>query len=365
MRILHVLSALDPQGASAVSRLIAEQRSAGHVVAAASMRAFGEEGECGAGVSRFVERTLGGAANFDIVHAHGTDAAPVTLALDPTSPTRTPVIVTLHDWVHDQGTSAARVDGDAVARADLVTAPSALAASLVTSLGVDASRVRVIPYPVETTPALTSSDGPLEREIVAWRKRGGDILCAVSHAPSGGHADSVFAALSYLSHRDALLCVMAGPLDVSACTRTAKSFGLLSQVRFQHASRARAVAARCDYVALPAFDQRRPFALAEAWCDGVPVLAGRNPQFAGMDAQGHGTIFFDPDDSHDLARAIATVRDTTAASRRLLVERGRTQYRSHFTPEAVYAAYMDAYAAVAPRAASADTLSLPASASRP
>ncbi|MGE3507422.1 MAG: glycosyltransferase [Vicinamibacterales bacterium] len=364
MRVLHVLSALDPQGASAVSRLIVDQRTAGHVVAAASMRAFGEEGEGGAGVCQFVERTLGGAAGFDIIHAHGTDAAPVTLALDPMNPMRTPVIVTLHDWVHTEGTRAARVDGDAVARADLVTAPSALAASLVTSLGVDGSRVRVIPYPVDATPALTSSDGPLEREIVAWRKRGGDILCAVSHAPSGGHAESVLTALHYLSHRDALLCVMAGPLDVSACARTARSLGLVGQVRFQHPARARALAARCDYVVLPAFDQRRPFALAEAWCDGVPVLAGRHPQFAGMDVQGHGTIFFDSADPSDLARAIATVRDTTAASRRLLVERGRTQYRSHFAPEAVYAAYMDAYAALAPQALSAAAVSLPAPAPR-
>ena len=51
--------------------------------------------------------------------------------------------------------------------------------------------------------------------------------------------------------------------------------------------------------------------------DGVPVLAGRNVQFTDLDAQGGGTLFYDPADPLDLARAIATVRSTTPAGRRL------------------------------------------------
>lgn len=347
MRILHVLSPLDPQGASAVSHLIAAQRSHGHIVAAASMQAFGDEAGRAVGVTQFVERTLGGTANFDVVHAHGTDAAPVTLALGPADPDRTPVIVTLHDWVYDHRVRAAHLHIGAVSRADLVTAPSPVAAALVTTLGVEPARVRTIPYAVDETPALTSAEGRVEREIVAWRMRGGDVLCAVAHEPTGAYAETVMTALTYVSHRDALFCVLAGQIDVAACGRETRARGLENRVRICGPDlSARAIAARCDYLALPAFDERRPFALVEAWCDGVPVLAGRNAQFGGMDTHGHGTVFFDAHDPSDLARAIATVRSTTPASRRLLVERARAQYRLHFTPDAVYAAYMTEYAAL-------------------
>ncbi len=343
MRILHVLSTLVPHGAMAVSRLIDEQRLERHTVAVASMAVFGDD----AGIAQFVDRTLGGAATFDLIHAHGTAAVPVSLALREPAGTRTPVIATLHDWVYDEGIRAAQPDIPSLTLADLVTVPSSLAASLVTTLGVQPQQVRVIPYAVEATPRLTAEESALDRELVAWRTQGGDVLCAVGHGSTSVHHETVLRALACVSQRDGLLCVLAGQVDARTCAELAMALGVDDRIRVcgpRH--HPRAIAARCDYLTLPAFDERRPFALVEAWCDGIPVIAGRNAHFSGMDEQGHGTVFFDAPDALDLARAIATVRGTTPAARRLLIERARAQYRQHFTPRAVYGAYMAEYEAV-------------------
>lgn len=340
MRILHVTSELPPRGATSVARLIDEQRLNGHVIAVASLQTFATH----EAVTQFVARTLGGATALDLIHAHGTAAATVALSLDLPTTNRPPVIVTLHDWVHDEGIRSARPHAAALAAADIVTAPSVKAASLVTVHGVQSQRVRVIPYAVEATPLLTAVEEPLDRELVSWRTRGGDVLCAVSHSGTSAHHEVVLQALSHLSRQESLLCVLAGELDAEACARYAMTLGVEDRVRFYGAHvQARAIAARCDYVTLPAFDERRPFALVEAWCDGVPVIAGRNKRFTGMDGKGNGTIFFDAHSPADLARAIATVRDTTPAARRLLIERARAQYRQHFSPRAVYKAYLTEY----------------------
>ena len=347
MRILHILSTLPPAGASAVTRLMHAQREDGLMVAAASMPAFGDAPGDGDGLRQFVDQALGGADSFDVIHAHGTAAVPVTLALDGPGPDRAPVMVTLHDWVSEEGVRTATVHAGALRLADLVTAPSALAASLVTTLGVEPQRVRTIPYVVDAAPALTAEEAAHEREFVAWRMRGGEVIAAVSYGASGRHHEAALRAMTFVSRADALMCVLAGDVDVDACRRLADSLGVAERVRVcaPHLN-ARALSARCDYLALPSFDERRPFTLAEAWCDGVPVLAGRNAQFSGMDAQGHGTVFFDPQDPLDLARAIASVRSTTPTGRRMLVERARAQYRQHYTAKAVFDAYMSEYRAL-------------------
>lgn len=347
MRILHILSTLEPQAAAAVARLMSDQRTDGQMVAAAAMPAFGDQPADAEGLAMFVDQALGGADSFDVIHAHGTAAVPVTLALEPPGPDRAPVVVTLHDWVNEEAVRAVRVPAGALRLADLVTTPSALSASLVTTLGVEPARVRIIPYAVEPAPALNAEEAVLERELVAWRMRGGEVIGAVGYGTPGVHHEAVLRALTYVSHADALLCVLAGHVDVAACRELADALGVADRVRVcgPHLN-ARAISARCDYLALPSFYERRPFTLAEAWCDGVPVLAGRNAQFAGMDAHGHGTVFYDAADPLDLARAIATVRSTTPASRRLLVERARSQYRQHFTSQAVFNAYMSEYRAL-------------------
>lgn len=348
MRILHVLSSLVPHGAAAVSRLIDEQRMEGHVVAVASVQVFGNA----AGIEQFVDRTLGGAATFEVIHAHGTASVPVALTVRDAGHTRTPVVATLHDWVYDEGIRAAQPDIPSLTVADLVTAPSPLAASLVTRLGVQPELVRVIPYAVDATPRLTTEESALDRELVGWRTHGGDVLCAVG-GPVGTHHEAVLTALTYVSQRDGLLCILAGQVDPDACADLAMRLGIDDRVRVCGPRvHPRTIAARCDYLALPAFDERRPFALVEAWCDGIPVIAGRNDVFAGMDSDGNGTVFFDAHDPLDLARAIATVRSTTPSARRLLVERARAQYRAHFTPRAVYAAYMTEYEAMRKRSGS-------------
>ena len=324
MRVLHIRSPLDSDASAEVARLVAAQAELGHDVVVR---------DC---------RDLVSAADVpesEVVHAHGLPAAALATGLQDDR-RRPATIVTLHELL-GAGTSLPDADGQGLRRADAVTVPSALAANVLEAAGV--ASVRVIPHAVEATPPLPAADQQLADELVAWRNRGGDVLCAVGHAASGTHHETVLRALTYVPQRDGLFCILAGRLDPAACAAMAVALQVADRVRVCPHLETRPLAARADYVILPGFDERRPFALVEAWCDGVPVLAARGPRFADMDAHGHGTVFFDAGDPLALAHALTTVRGTTPASRRLLVERARAFYRERFSPASVVRAYGEAY----------------------
>lgn len=355
MHVLHLLSALDADGSRAVSSLIAEQREHGDIVSLVKVEDREPLHQSPTEAASTSHGPISSAAPFDLVHAHGTNAVAAAARYVAATRPPTPLLVSLHDWT-TAGSQPVDEGGAAqLARADLVAVPTEPAAAVVAArFSVDPSRIRVIPHAVSPDQAHTSGDdGPLHHELGAWRTRGGDVVCAVSGGnPSdrARHHEIVLQALSYLAQAESLLCVLAGHVDAEACQRTSAALGLAERIRLSETPvSARRIAARCDYLILPGFDERRPFSLAEAWCDGVPVVAARNARFADLDAHGHGTVFYAPDDALDLARGIATLRDTTPASRRLLVERGRAQYRRHFSPKAVYATYAAACNAIVHR----------------
>lgn len=356
MRVLHLVSPLDSQGSGSVSSLIAEQREQGYVVSLVTVEDLELARQSPAETASASPGPMRNAAPFDLVHAHGFNAVAAASRYVAATLRPPPLVVSLHDWTTAGSQPVGEGDAAQLARADLVAVPTAPAAVLAARVGVDPRRIRVIPHTVMPHQAHTSGDdGPLHRELAAWRTRGGDVVCAVSSGNPGDraqHHEIVLQALSYLAQAESLLCVLAGHVDAEACRRTSAALGLAERTRLSESSvSARRIFTRCDYLILPGFDERRPFSLAEAWCDGVPVVAARNARFADLDAQGHGTVFYAPDDALDLTRAVATLRDTTPASRRLLVDRGRAQYRRHFSPKAVYATYAAAYNAIVRREA--------------
>lgn len=341
MRILHVVpSSLPDAAARAIAYLVDEQRNFGHVASVVYI-----DGDTAPMVA-------GGAGDAwskpgDVLHAHGARAAATAGRLMSGTARRRPLVVTLHDWLHDAQEMSRSEIQQVYALAGRIVVPAGTAAVTLLAQGLDPQRIRVIPYPIGQAPEPGAAQQPLLREMVDWRNRGGDVVCAVAHGVGLTHHRTVLSALAMLPHRDATLCVLAGDVDEGACTLHARSLGLESQVRIVPASMdPRPVASRVDAVILPAFDERRPFALAEVWCDGVPVLAGRNPQFTDLDGQGGGTLFYEPGDAQDLARALATVRSTTPAGRRLLVDRARMLYRLRFTGQAVLDAYLAEYQAL-------------------
>ncbi len=342
MRILHVIPQLDSAAAGAVEHLIVGQRYAGHVVS--MLHTTADEAPRLAGVTPGESRSTVWAQPYDIVHAHSSQAAQSIRQQVQTARRRRPIIVTLHDWMSAEGGLSTREGLDAIDLAGRIVVPAASGAVRLISQGVEVHRIRVIPYPVDPAPAPGPAEQPLLREMVEWRNRGGDVLCAVAHNAGGTHHRIVLEALSVLAHRESTMCVLAGDVDAAGCYQRACSLGVGEQVRIcPPEGDARVVASRADATILPGFDERRPFALAEVWCDGVAVVAGRNASFTDLDSHGGGTLFYEPGDALDLARAIATVRSTTPAGRRLLVERARVLYKLRFTGQAVFDAYMGEY----------------------
>jgi hypothetical protein len=346
MRILHVTPRLDDSATRAVDYLIAGQRLAGHVVGLL----YTEPQEAQSGWSEaasMADISTRWGQPYDILHVHSSRALQDVQRQVQMAQRRRPIIVTLHDWMTSAEGPSVRLGLDGLGLAGRIAVPAAMASVRLISQGVESQRIRVIPYPVDPAPVSGPTEQPLLREMVEWRNRGGDVLCAVAHCATGAHHRVVLEALSMLAHTDAALCVLAGIVDAAGCLQRARELGIQDQVRIAApGSDARVLASRADAVILPGFDERRPFALAEVWCDGIAVLAGRNAQFADLDAHGGGTLFYEPADAHDLARAIATVRNTTIAGRRLLVDRARTLYRLRFTEQAVFEAYMGEYQAL-------------------
>lgn len=345
MRILHVIPSLDSAAARAVEHLIVGQRHAGHVVSVLQTEA-GETAPADASSSGQRPAPVW-AQPHDIVHAHSSRATQSIKHQVQAARRRRPVVVTLHDWMTSDGDLSTKESLDAIELTGRIAVPAAMGAVRLISRGVEPQRIRVIPYPIDPAPDPGPAEQALLREMVDWRNRGGDILCAVAHNAAGTHHRVVLEALSVLAHRESTMCVLAGEVDVVACQQRAHALGISDQIRFcPPGSDARVVGSRADATILPGFDERRPFALAEVWCDGVAVLAGRNAQFTDLDSHGGGTLFYEPGDPLDLARAIATVRSTTHAGRRLLVERARVLYRLRFTSQAVFDAYMGEYQAL-------------------
>jgi len=340
MRILHVTPELPEAATRAVAHLVDEQRNFGHVVALLHL-----QGEAGSDAAAEAAATWD--RPFDVVHAHTLRAVHAVRRTISTAARRRPLVATLHEWVGEDPRLTRADIAQALGIAGRIAVPGSTGAVRLIAQGIEPQRIRVIPYPVGPAGDPGPREQPLLREMVDWRNRGGDVLCAVAHGTGAVHHRTVLDALAVLSSREATLCLLAGDVDEGACSLHARSLGLADQVRIcPPGSDARPIAARADAVILPGFDERRPFALAEVWCDGVPVLAGRNAQFTDLDAQGGGTLFYDPADPMDLARAIATVRSTTPAGRRLLVDRARVLYRLRFTGTAIVDAYMAEYQAL-------------------
>jgi glycosyltransferase involved in cell wall biosynthesis len=344
MRILHVASQLDGPARRALGQLVDGQRRDGHTVTWIDLDAGISEVATSPGEALLATAW---ARPADIVHVHALPAMMAMALRIRGSQPRRPLVVTAHEWAGESGRRPSDAELDALATAGRIIVPAATGAARLSSRDLDAQRIRVIPYPVEPAPDPDAAAEPFIQEMVDWRNRGGDVVCAVAHRGSGTHHRMVLEALSTIPHREATMCVLAGAVNEALSARHARQLGIEGQLRFSPAeSDARVVASRADVVILPGFDERRPCALAEVWCDGVPVVAARNPSFAALDAQGGGTLFYDPGDSLDLARAISTVRGTTPAGRRLLVDRARTLYRLRFTIQAVIAAHMTEYEAL-------------------
>jgi glycosyltransferase involved in cell wall biosynthesis len=86
-----------------------------------------------------------------------------------------------------------------------------------------------------------------------------------------------------------------------------------------------------------------PMALAEAFANGLPVIASRLGALASLVEEGRTGLLFEPGNPRDLADRLAWAQ----AHPREMEEMGRNAracYQAHFTPEAIDTRLMQVYA---------------------
>lgn len=373
MRILHLTTFVQGGAGLALVQLAAAQRSAGHhVVAVTSQTApfgygnypahlkaleaagvpvhavdssFSRDEADNARVTTYVRRTLGGAAAFDLMHTHAAVPTRIAVALAARARRRPPIVQTMHGWGRRKSPEQTRDDVEAMGRADRVVVPSEHSRTLLVALGVPERSIRVVAYGVEPRVDEPSSGDRLLADMRAWRQRGGEVLCTVGTVGERKNQRTLVDALALTAHRDSLLLVVVGEGETDQLETRARALGVDASVRVcGYRADARAVAAAADYLVLPSLSEGQPLSILEAWADGVPVLCSRTPELIELTAGGEAAVLFDPTDPVDIARAIATLRRTSSAARRRLVDRARARYRSCFTVQTMVDGYLAEYA---------------------
>ena len=370
MNILHLTTFLQGGAGLAIAELAAAQRRAGHAVAVVTSHtgapgygnypaylntlaradvvvhlvdsSFTRDVAANLNVARVVERELGGAGAFDVMHTHAATPSLIALLLASRTTRRVPIVQTMHGWGLAKSRSHQRSDIAVMNFIDRVVVPAATSERLLQSMGVDRARISVIPYGVGAPSAVKRADDGLLAELHAWRLRGGTVLCCIGTLSRRKNQGLLVEALPLLE--GAVLCVFVGDGADDELRALAERLGVEGLVRFAgYRLSARCYLREADLFVLPSLSEGQPLSILEAFCDGVPVLASDIPALAELVEHGVTGFLFDPADAHEIAAVIERARRLTPKQRHDLCARARNLYESRFTLDTMVDGYMNEY----------------------
>ncbi len=371
MNILHLTTFLQGGAGLAIAELAGAQRQAGHAVtvvtSATGVPGYGNypghlEDLSRTGVpvhlvdSSFARDT---AANqhviefltaamahrpYDLIHAHAAVPSQIGLAVARIAGGGLPVIQTMHGWGIAKTPAQQEHDIAVMNLVDRVVVPAKTSAELLTRLGVQPSRIAIVPYGVRRgRPQPTDVADGVMAEMREWRRGGGTIACCIGTLGERKNQRLLVEALAGLDGR--VLCVFIGDGDKRPLEALAAESGVSGVVRFAgYRASARRFLRLADMLVLPSLSEGQPLSVLEAYSDGVPVLASDVPELAELVEPGVTGALFDPRNPMQLAAAIEWVRRLTSDARRALGDRARFLYESRFTVEAMVSGYMHEYA---------------------
>jgi glycosyltransferase involved in cell wall biosynthesis len=369
VRILHLMAFVSGAAGRAVVELAVGQRRAGHhvTVVTSETPAGGVMNEpalvdrlTGGGVGvhaidslasrktgpnadvvQFIHDHLGTAAAFDVLHTHGTVPSVIAIALARRVTSRVPILQTTHEWtVSRPGVGRQAYDLEVMNLVDRAVVPTWSVAEHFAARGVVRRQLAVVPYGVLPEPPPSAGDG-LEREMQAWRTGGGLVLCYVAAATTSHDQRLLLAALPHVDARLKVLCVFFGgaqaaaawPADGPVTVRVAAPEAAVRQYTHE-----------ADFLVLPSGDGDQPLAVLEAFCDQVPVVASRVPEFTEFIDDGQTGWLFDPTEPRALAETLTLAQTTAPHALRALCQRARVRYQLEFTIDRMVTGYMREYA---------------------
>jgi glycosyltransferase involved in cell wall biosynthesis len=250
---------------------------------------------------------------YDLVHAHGQDAAVLAAAARVFHPA--PLVITRHvleepadGW---RQRARARAAVTALRRADaLVAVSGATAAALVRIAGVPREGVRVIPNGVELERFAALGPTGARSEVRRALGAGPDdplVLVPAVLRAGKGH-DVLLDAMARIRAqvpRARLLIAGAGPLE--AALRERGRVQGEAVVFLGHREDIPALLDAADLVVLPSMAEALPTALMEAAAAGRPVVSTRVGGVEEVVADRHTGLLVPPADAPALAEAIVTL----------------------------------------------------------
>jgi glycosyltransferase involved in cell wall biosynthesis len=300
-----------------------------------------------ADVVQFIHDHLGTAAAFDVLHTHGTVPSVIAIAATRKVTERVPILQTTHEWtVSRPGPNRQAYDLEVMNLVDRAVVPTWAVAEHFAQRGVVRRQLAVVPYGIVPDPPPAAGDH-LERDMREWRERGGLVLC-YSAATVTSHDQRVLTqALPYVEAKQRMLCVVFGLTEAQMAAATWPSDGPVAIRMAPAGTPLRRYAHEADFLVLPSGDGEQPLAVLEAFCDEVPVVAGKVPELTEFIEDGQTGWLFDPSDPRALAETIALARSAAPHALRALRQRARVRYQSEFTIDRMVTGYMREYARLA------------------
>lgn len=292
-------------------------------------------------VSHLIDRDLGGAAAFDLIHGHAAVPAAIGSAAVVRAGRHVPVIQTMHGWGVSKTPAQAAFDVGVMNRVDRLIVPALASAELLRSIGVRQNHQAVVPYGVPDRRDNTAD--ALSALMRAWRRAGHHVLCAIGTLGERKNQRLLIEALALDESRVHRL-VIIGDGPEHALKAAANALGVEDHVYFAgYRPAARRYLCEADLLVLPSRAEGQPLTILEAFCDGTPVLVSAVPELAELVVPNGTGWTFAPDDLRDLASALARAARVGPAERRALIERARSLYRARFTVDRMVDNYMTEY----------------------
>lgn len=298
-----------------------------------------------AAVSQVIDRDLGGASAFDLIHAHAAVPAALGAAAIARACRTLPVVQTMHGWGVSKTAAHAAFDVTVMNQVDRLVVPAPASAALLASIGVRQDHQAVVPYGVPDT--RDTEPDALSTLMRGWRRAGHHVLCAVGTLGTRKNQRLLLEALAMDDSRVHRL-VIIGDGPQAPLKSAAIALGVADRVHFAgYRPDARRYLREADLLVLPSRAEGQPLTILEAFCDGTPVLVSAVPELSELVVpEGAGWTFI-PDDARDLATALARAASIDPADRQALIERARSVYRARFTVDRMVDDYMTEYGRVA------------------
>jgi len=375
MRILHLATYLQGGAGRVLVDLAAAQRAAGHDVAVVVSRSpapdagygnhqtyldelvrleistrqvdsmFVRDHAANLAVVRDVAARYPAGREPDVIHTHA--AIPSLVALLFAGARRAPVgiVQTMHGWSGTKTPSQVATDVALMNLVDRVAVPSRYSADVVASLGVQRSRIAIVPHGVSpATAAPDLHDRSALRDMARARDAGLVVVACVGSAGARRSQRLLVEAIGRMAGPRGVYAVFVGDGDPRDLQQAIAAAGLGGRARVHGYSRAaRRLAAGADALVLPSRSESQPLVVLEAFCDGTLVLASGIPELAELVEDGATGLQFAVDDAASLAAALDRLAALSPSARRAMTDRARFVQTSRFTTSAMSAHYADLY----------------------